>query len=174
MASYGFGLWASPPEDEAHGPNGPRNVVYNCTISSERTGLWMGGMNENWLILYNSFDVQKGAGIFLKDASFDHIIKGNTFILRDSVSPFMTIMTADCIGIDLTGNRVYGGSGRLKNGLGILNKDEANQLLPLTTEYEKIGPVIPSIYAWQKLWGHISIINYSHSHYTSSTIEKAY
>ena len=80
----------------------------------------MGGMNENWLILYNRFDVQKGRGVFVKDASFDHIIKGNTFILRDGISPLMTIMTADCIGIELIGNRVYGGNGKLKVGLGKL------------------------------------------------------
>jgi hypothetical protein len=60
--AYGYGLWASPPEDEAHGPNGPRNVVYNCDISSPKAGLWMGGMNENWLILYNRFRVDSGPG----------------------------------------------------------------------------------------------------------------
>jgi hypothetical protein len=148
--SYGYGLWASPPEDDAHGPNGPRNVVYNCIISSERTGLWMGGMNEAWLILYNRFDVQKGCGIFAKDASFDHIIKGNTFILRDSLSHFIIAMTADCIGIELIGNRVYGGNGRLKAGLGKLKVEKANQILPLDTKHEKIEPLIPSIFEWQK------------------------
>lgn len=149
--SYGFGLWASPPEDNAHGPNGPRNVVYNCIISSERTGLWMGGMNENWLIVYNRFDVQKGGGVFAKDASFDHIIKGNTFILRDGISPFMTIMTADCIGIELIGNRVYGGNGRLKVGLGKPAVEKINQFLPLAINHEKIEPIIPSIFEWQKM-----------------------
>jgi len=149
--SYGFGLWASPPEDNAHGPNGPRNVVYNCKISSERTGLWMGGMNENWLIVYNHFDVQKGGGVFAKDASFDHIIKDNTFILRDSISPFMTIMTADCIGIELIGNRIYGGNGKLKVGLGKLETEKANQFFPLTTKHEQIEPIIPSIFEWQKM-----------------------
>ncbi len=149
--SYGFGLWASPPEDNAHGPNGPRNVVYNCKISSERTGLWMGGMNENWLIVYNRFDVQKGAGVFAKDASFDHIIKDNTFILRDGISPFMTIMTADCIGIELIGNRIYGGNGKLKVGLGKLETEKANQFFPLTTKHEQIEPIIPSIFEWQKM-----------------------
>ena len=148
--SYGFGLWASPPEDKAHGPNGPRNVVYNCTISSERTGLWMGGMNENWLILYNRFDVQKGGGVFAKDASFDHIIRGNTFILRDGVSPLMTIMTTDCIGIELIDNRVYGGNGRLTVGLGKPQVARGNRFLPLITESEQIQPVIPSIFEWQK------------------------
>jgi hypothetical protein len=107
-------------------------------------------MNENWLILYNRFDVQNGAGIFAKDASFDHIIKGNTFILRDTISPFMTIMTADCIGIELIGNRVYGGSGRLKIGLGKLKTEEANEFHALTTKYEKIEPIISSIFEWQK------------------------
>ncbi|MBN2131443.1 MAG: hypothetical protein JW741_18220 [Sedimentisphaerales bacterium] len=63
---YGYGMWASPPEDTAHGPNGPRNVVYHCDISSQRAGLWMGGMNENWLILHNRFVVDRGPGVFAK------------------------------------------------------------------------------------------------------------
>jgi hypothetical protein len=87
---YGFGMWASPPEDSAHGPNGPRNVVYNCDISSEKTGLWMGGMNENWLILYNRFAVDAGPGVFAKTASFDHIIRGNVFVLRTASRPLLT------------------------------------------------------------------------------------
>ena len=58
---YGMGMWASPPEDTAHGPNGPRNVIYNCDTTCERDGLWMGGMNENWLVLHNRFVVKQGA-----------------------------------------------------------------------------------------------------------------
>ena len=84
---YGYGMWASPPEDKAHGPNGPRNVVYNCDVSSPRAGLWMGGMNESWLILHNRFTVDSGAGVFAKPTSFDHIIKNNVFILKDDKSP---------------------------------------------------------------------------------------
>ncbi len=26
----GNGAWSSPPDDGPHGPNGPRNVIYNC------------------------------------------------------------------------------------------------------------------------------------------------
>ena len=73
--AYGYGMWASPPEDTAHGPNGPRNVVYNCDVRSPKAGLWMGGMNENWLILYNRFIAGSGPGILAKTASFDHIIR---------------------------------------------------------------------------------------------------
>jgi hypothetical protein len=47
-------------EDAAHGPNGPRNAVYHCDLLSERDGLWMGGMNQNWLILHNRFVVERG------------------------------------------------------------------------------------------------------------------
>ncbi|UCG48268.1 MAG: hypothetical protein JSU94_00540, partial [Phycisphaerales bacterium] len=97
---YGFGMWASPPRDAAHGPNGPRNVVYNCDVSSPKTGLWMGGMNENWLILYTRFLVDSGPGVFAGTASFDHIIKGNTFILKDGKSPMIHLATADCVGVE--------------------------------------------------------------------------
>ena len=80
--AYGFGMWGSPPNDDAHGPNGPRNVVYNCDVRSPKAGLWMGGMNENWLILYNRFVVNQGQGVAAQTASFDHIIRGNVFVLK--------------------------------------------------------------------------------------------
>ena len=146
---YGFGMWASPPEDTAHGPNGPRNVVYNCDVSSQREGLWMGGMNENWLILYNRFVVDKGEGVFCKTASFDHIIQGNVFVLKDKKSPMMTIATPDCIGIELKGNTVYGGNGKLTNGMGKPAATEGNTFKPLTDDAPRPRPKVPSIYEWQ-------------------------
>lgn len=147
--SYGFGMWASPPEDAAHGPNGPRNVVYNCDVYSEKAGLWMGGMNENWLILHNRFVVETGEGVFCKTASFDHIIQGNVFVLKDEKSPMMTIATPDCIGIELRDNIVYGGSGKLTAGMGDPAAAEGNAFKPLTDNAPRPEPKVPSIYEWQ-------------------------
>jgi len=147
--AYGYGLWASPPEDTAHGPNGPRNVVYNCDVSSPRAGLWMGGMNENWLILHNRFDVEQDAGIFAKTCSFDHIISGNHFILRDPGQPMMVLQTPDCTGIEATDNRIYGGDGKsLVIGPGTLAMDEGNSFRPLA-DAPRPEPAVPSIYEWQ-------------------------
>lgn len=146
---YGYGLWASPPEDTAHGPNGPRNVVYNCRITSERDGLWMGGMNENWLILYNCFDVQLGRGVFAKDSSFDHIIKGNTFIIRDGKSTAIMLMTGDCIGVEILGNRIFGGNGKLLMGQANA-KTEGNLFFPLLSDPGQLDPEVPSIFEWQR------------------------
>jgi hypothetical protein len=149
--SYGFGMWASPPEDKAHGPNGPRNVVYNCDVMSEKTGLWMGGMNENWLILYNRFVVETGYGVFAKTASFDHIIKGNVFVLLDGSSPAINLVTPDCIGIDVVDNRVYGGGGRLLAGSGVCEVEKGNVILPLGDDLPpRPSPAVPSIYEWQR------------------------
>ena len=103
-------MWASPPEDTAHGPNGPRNVVYNCDVRSPKAGLWMGGMNENWLILYNRFIAGSGPGILAKTASFDHIIRGNVFCLADEKRPAVVLLSPECIGVELIGNRVLGGN----------------------------------------------------------------
>ena len=148
---YGYGLWASPPEDTAHGPNGPRNVVYNCAVASQKDGLWMGGMNENWLILYNRFVVEKGAGVFAKTASFDHIIAGNVFVLRDTRAAVLDLRTPDCSGIEALGNIVYGGSGRLCAGLGRLARDEGNVLKPAQPELPaRPTPAVPSIFQWQR------------------------
>ncbi len=147
---YGYGMWASPPEDSAHGPNGPRNTIYNCDISSERDGLWMGGMNEDWLVLYNRFQVEKGTGVFAKTASFDHVIRGNVFVIADGKSPAVTFATPDCIGGELIDNAAYGAKS-LYAGSADLAVDRGNRLLPLpSTEPARPTPPVPSIYEWEK------------------------
>ncbi|MCH5374791.1 MAG: right-handed parallel beta-helix repeat-containing protein, partial [Planctomycetes bacterium] len=145
---YGYGMWASPPEDTAHGPNGPRNVVYNCDVSSPKAGLWMGGMNENWLILGNRFQVESGPGIYARTSSFDHIIRGNVFLLRDGKSPMVQLATADCTGVEILDNRLVGGSGKFVSGPAKPSRLEGNQLLNDAPDACPGAPV-PSIYQWQ-------------------------
>lgn len=148
--SYGYGMWASPPEDVKHGPNGPRNVVYNCDVVSPKDSLWMGGMNENWLIMYNRFHCQTGPGVYAKDASFDHIIQGNHFIVEDSAKPMVQFLTPDCIGAELIDNTLYGGNGNLLEGI-FVNAEvtSGNVTLPLDTNAPRPAPAVPSIYLWQ-------------------------
>ena len=148
--SYGFGMWASPPEDGAHGPNGPRNVVYNCDVTSQKDAVWIGGMNENWLILHNRFVVDKGVGFFTKDNSFDHIIKGNTFVLKDKKSAMVKLAGPDCSGVEITENKLYGGNGKITSGLGLTDIQNSNVVMPLSSEIPKRPtPAVPSIYQWQ-------------------------
>ena len=146
---YGYGLWASPPEDAAHGPNGPRNVVYHCDIFSQRAGLWMGGMNENWLILHNRFRVESGAGVFGKTCSFDHIIRDNVFVLEDRQSPMVTFATPDCMGVELIDNHVYGGSGKILGGHAPPAVNQGNRSFPLG-DAARPQPAVPSIFQWQR------------------------
>jgi hypothetical protein len=146
---YGYGMWASPPRDTAHGPNGPRNVVYNCDVSSQRAGLWMGGMNENWLILNNRFVVDKGPGVFATTTSFDHIIKDNVFVLKDGKSPMVSLVTSDCLGVEVKGNRLYGGNGIVAAGKSKPLILEVNKTFPLGNAQRPV-PAVPSIYEWQK------------------------
>ncbi|NUQ01347.1 MAG: hypothetical protein HUU35_16000, partial [Armatimonadetes bacterium] len=144
--AYGYGAWASPPEDTAHGPNGPRNVVYNCDLQSPRTGLWMGGMNEAWMILYNRFQVGSGVGIFAKTVSFDHVIRGNVIAVKDTNAPALQLATADCVGIEFYGNTIYGG-GPLVWGKPLVEKD--NTRLAYQDNPPAPTPPVPSIYEWQ-------------------------
>jgi len=148
--SYRYGAWGSPPNDRAHGPNGPRNVVYNCDIRSPRTGLWMGGMNENWLILHNRFIVGSGAGIFARTCSFDHIIRGNVIVLADPRQPALHLATADCIGIEVIANRIYGGNGQLVGGPGKPLVARDNTFAPFAKDPPRPKPKVPSIFEWQR------------------------
>jgi hypothetical protein len=145
---YGFGMWGSPPQDTAHGPNGPRNVVYNCDVSSPKAGLWMGGMNENWLILHSRFIVDNGPGVSAKTASFDHIIRGNVFVLKDKKSPMVLLGTPDCIGTEITGNKLYGGNGRYLAGKVSQTLVKDNKSFPFG-EAPRPTPKVVSIYEWQ-------------------------
>jgi hypothetical protein len=150
--AYGYGMWGSPPEDAAHGPNGPRNVVYNCDVRSPKAGLWMGGMNENWLILHNRFIVGSGPGVFMKTASFDHIIKGNVFQLADARQPAVQLATPDCIGVELLDNRVLGGNGKLSGGPAKPLVESGNVFASLPAQGDAPRPqlAVPSIFEWQR------------------------
>ena len=149
---YGYGAWASPPGDTAHGPNGPRNVVYACDFSSQRTGLWMGGMNENWLILHNRFVVGKGPGVFATTCSFDHILRGNVFVLRDGRSPMVQLATDDCTGVEIVSNALHGGNGKFLTGRARPAKLEANTAHVLGQQLPaRPKPPVASIYEWQRV-----------------------
>ena len=108
----------------------------------------MGGMNENWLILHNRFTVQKGNGVLAKTASFDHIIKDNVFILKDNSSPMVFLASPDCIGVEITGNLLYGGNAKIAASSAKPVLLENNRALPLT-DAPRPKPKIPSIYEWQ-------------------------
>lgn len=149
FGSYGYAFFASAPEDGAHGPNGPRNVVYNCDAYSLNTAVWLGGMNENWIFAYNRFRVKQGGGFFFKTASFDHILKDNTAILEDGVSPFVLFATPDCGGAELIGNTLSGGNGKLFEGMHKPLVEKDNRVIPLDPELPRPTPAAPSLYEWQ-------------------------
>ncbi len=144
---YGNAFWASAPEDGAHGPNGPRNVVYNCDTYSIAPAIWLGGMNEGWIFAYNRFRVKSGSGLFVKTASFDHILKGNVFQLEDG-SPLVTFASPDCGGIELVDNQVYG-TKSLYQGLQKPAVNRGNRLMKYDADVPRPKPREPSIYEWQ-------------------------
>ncbi len=149
FGGYGYAFFASAPEDGAHGPNGPRNVIYNCDAYSIGTGVWLGGMNENWIFAYNRFRVKQGSAFFLKTAGFDHILKGNVAILEDKTSPFVLFTTPDCSGVELIGNTLSGGNGKLFEGMQKPLVEKDNRVIPLNPELPRPTPAVPSIYEWQ-------------------------
>jgi len=146
--SYGNGGWASGPEDTGHGPNGPRNVIYNSNITSSKVGLWMGGMNEAWLIMYNRFIVGRGPAILAKAASFDHIIQGNVFVMMEPYPAAIDLATRDVIGVELVNNRFYGPVDQLVEGPRMPAVDFDNRILK-SGNIARPHPPVRSIYDWQ-------------------------
>ncbi len=145
--SYGHGAYSTGSNDSTHGPEGPRNVVYNCSFTSSKDGFYNRGVNENWLILYNHFVVANGSGYRAEGGSFDAIIRGNTFVLKSKEWPMVMLTTRDCTGTELIDNTVYGGNGEIYDGEPELAANRGNRALPLPAELpERPKPAIPSIY----------------------------
>jgi hypothetical protein len=147
--TYGHGGWASPPHDAAHGPEGPRNVVYNCDIRAPKTGIWMGGMNESWLIVHNRLIAMAGPGIFARHASFDHIIRGNVIAVASN-RPAVELASADCVGIEVTDNQIYGAGGKVVAGPGQAVVEERNTVASFEPDPPRPQPAVPSIFEWQR------------------------
>lgn len=156
--SYGHAFYASGPSIDIHGPQGPRNVVYNNDAIGRLDGLNMLGGNEGWLILYNRFDVGNGSvngrAVYAKEKSFDHIIEGNVFVLRRRMASAVSL-GADSVGIELVNNAFYGVDAPLVSfaGPGVsLARDSGNTQstsVPTTTP-ARPTPAVPSIFQWQR------------------------
>ena len=76
----------------------------------------MGGMNENWIVVYNRFAAKTGPAVYAQRASFDHIIRGNVFLLESPKATAVELRHKDCIGVEIIDNRILGGSGTLVTG----------------------------------------------------------
>jgi hypothetical protein len=96
--------------------------------------------------------VDSGPGVFARTFSFDHIIRGNVFVLKDGKSAMIQLASADCTGIEATGNSLYGGNGRFLSGQAALLSSESNQAFPLS-DAPRPQPRIPSIFEWQRQHG---------------------
>ncbi|HSI12249.1 MAG TPA: carbohydrate binding domain-containing protein [Chthoniobacter sp.] len=154
--SYGHGLYASGPSSPYHGPQGPRNVVYNNDIVAPKNGLHMVGGNEGWLILHNRFRLDGEYAVYGKEKSFDHTIRDNVFIMTKPASPVVLFESSDCTGIELTGNAFYGPVRELAGftgNQGRFAKVSDNTVAPLPATKADIParpqPAVPSIFEWQ-------------------------
>ncbi len=149
--SYGYGAYMTGSGDCIHGPNGPRNVIYNCDFTCEKGGICLSGVCENQMVLHNRFVTDEGPGLLGSSGSFDHIVRNNTVVLKDGLSPMIALTTRDCTGIDAVGNTVHGGSGKICQGRSGLASDQDNRAFPLSDEHPP-RPVAdpPSIYKWQQ------------------------
>ncbi len=74
-------------------------------------------------------------------------------VLKDPGKPMLFLRTPDCVGIELIDNTVYGGNGKLVEGVTTVAVEKGNKALPALKpgdalpDRPKADPV--SIYAWQ-------------------------
>lgn len=150
---YGFGLFASGPDSPLHGPQGPRNVVYNNDITSPKDGLHMRGGNEGWIIAHNRFRIGNGRAVYGKEKSFDHTIRGNVFIIEKPIEPVVFFEAPNCTGIELVDNTFEGPIREVvgfRGGLGALAREEGNQIASAGSDTPRPSPEVPSIFEWQR------------------------
>jgi hypothetical protein len=161
--NYGYGLYSSSPEAGFHGPTGPRNVVYNSDISAPSNGIWMGGMNENFILAYNRFINSRGPAVYGKHASFNHIIKGNVFVSMDPYPAVFYFASEDCIGIEITDNRIIGPVSALTGGPARVEVLAGNTIEP-TGDIMRPKPEHPSIFEWQQEHGRQQLESRGHDY----------
>lgn len=150
---YGFGMFASGPSSGAHGPQGPRNVIYYNDVSSPKDAIHMMGGNEGWIFAWNRFRVEKGRALFAREKSFDHRIIGNVFAIKDPVNPVVYFGHPNCVGIELIDNRFYGPIREIVGFLGRTGKlavNRGNEILEFTTDIPRPSPAVKSIFEWQR------------------------
>lgn len=150
--NYGYGLYSSSPEAGFHGPTGPRNVVYNSDITAPFNGIWMGGMNENFILAYNRFINSRGPAVYGKHASFNHIIKGNVFVSMDPYPAVFYFASEDCIGIEITDNRIIGPVSAITGGPARVEILQDNTVEPVG-DISRPKPEHRSIFEWQREHG---------------------
>jgi len=149
--TYGCGGWVSPPNDVSHGPNGPRNVVYNCDVQASRDGIWLGGMNEGWIVAYNRFRMTgEKPGIAALPFTFDMIVRGNVFSFTSPNQPGLVLSDPSCLGWEIVGNQIYGGNGKLTEGPGVPDVIRDNTINAANPDAPRPLPAVPSIFAWQQ------------------------
>ncbi len=145
--SYGYALFTQKPEVSIHGPGGgPRSVIWNNRFTSPKSGVYMGGSNEGWVIAYNQFEVEKGPGMILRRNTSDMSIYGNTVTMDDPSQPMVMIETADCRNVRIWDNQTN--ATQVFAGKGEPTMDQGN-LVGVATP-TKLDPPAPSILEWQK------------------------
>lgn len=156
QGTYGHALFASGPTSPSHGPQGPRNVVYNNDFTAPRDGLHMLGGNEAWIIRHNRFVLEKGRAVYGREKSFDHVIRDNVFVIREPTEPAVLFASSDCTGVELVNNAFHGPIKTVAGfaaGLGEFAHVEGNSVSPLPAPDAlpaRPTPTVPSIFEWQR------------------------
>ncbi len=147
--SYGYGIFINGPMSTIHGPQGPRNVVYNSKVNSIAPCIWLGGSDEGYVFAYNTFTCYKGPAIVAQLAAFDHTFIGNEFFTYDPDPAAVLLTTPDCTGNDFIDNIFHGKIKTLFAGAIKPAVDKNNKIITSPTPVGTKPPV-PSIYLWQK------------------------
>ncbi|NLE60176.1 MAG: hypothetical protein GX616_17640 [Planctomycetes bacterium] len=71
-------------------------------------------------------------------------------MLANPDRPAVVLQTADCTGVNILNNLVYGGNGQLVGGDGKAAIAEGNEFFPFAERVPRPQPAVPSIFEWQR------------------------
>ncbi|GEM_PF-1383423 len=149
--SYGYALYVQEPEVEIHGPGGgPRNVMYNNDFRSPKSGVYLGGSNEGWMLLHNRFLVSGGAGMIFRHRVFNLRVEGNHIQVSSAVEPAFEFRGDGHVNVELLNNVISSRSGLLFKGSGWPEHWQGNKMQLDGKPLPRPAPQVPSIFEWQR------------------------
>jgi hypothetical protein len=114
-------------------------------------GVWLGGMNERWLFLYNRFEVERGSGWISRGPATGHLVMGNDFILMDPDGPAVRLESGEMEDMEFAQNHFFvPRPTEVFGGIGNPGRHYGNTVFPGQFPIpEKPPPPVPSLYEWQ-------------------------
>jgi hypothetical protein len=144
--------WVDWAASLTHGPNGPRNVLYNNRMIGGEGTFRMLGTSEAHILVYNKVSttvVRDTPGLWAADRTFNGILRGNS-IRVNTFHPLINFEDTTCPGWDVYDNKIYGSNGLISMGDSEPAYVNNNRFYGFNDAIADPTPEVASIFSWQQ------------------------